>query len=69
LDRTDSTKLRQDVCLVKRTEGHAAKGMKAKLETNNKNFKVLEDTLTSQMDIHKARAEVMQEKTDTNIRI
>jgi hypothetical protein len=42
--------------------------MKASTEANNEKFEVLRGILFSQTDIHRARTEAMQEKTDANLK-
>jgi hypothetical protein len=41
--------------------------MKAEMRASNKEFEVLQGALISQMDIHQARTEAMQEKTYANL--
>jgi acetolactate synthase small subunit len=40
--------------------------MEAKIQANNEKFEALQGSLASRMDIHQARREAMQEKSDTN---
>jgi hypothetical protein len=42
--------------------------MKAEIRANNKKFEVLQGALVSQLGVHQARTEVMQEKTCTNLK-
>jgi hypothetical protein len=42
--------------------------MEAKIENTNGQFAVFQGALVSQMVIHQARTEAMQEKTDANLK-
>jgi hypothetical protein len=42
--------------------------LEAKIETNNEKFETLRGTLVFRIDFHQARTEVMQEKTDANLK-
>jgi hypothetical protein len=44
------------------------KAAQERMEASNKKFEILKGTLVSQMDIHKAKTEAMQEKMDTNLK-
>jgi hypothetical protein len=55
-----------DAWLEEITDGQER--MEAKIGANNEKSEIFQDTLVSRMDIHHARKEVMQEKSDANLK-